>query len=401
MQKKLGLEIKIVRKSEEIPRSEWEKIFPSDLEGYPFFKTLDESGFSQFKFYYIAIYDRTEIAGIAPCFLMDYPLDLAIQGTLEKFLRLIKKPFPNIFKVKTLLLGLPMNQGRIGLNRDANEVVAAICLGMEQIACKEKASLIAFKDFSSHYCKILDPLLKKGFSKIQSLPSTDMDIPFASFEEYLQKLSPVSRSGVKRKFKKIDSQQPQVKMEIVDSLSQSDIPRVYELYLQTLEKHSLGFENVPKEFFLNISRNMPAQTKFFLWRLEDKLVAFAFCLVSPELFIDYYLGFDYQIAFNYHLYFIRFRDLMKWCIEHKIPKYEMGVTGYEPKRRLGFDFVPLFIYARSRNKWLNRFFKIICLVFKPENFNPVFKQMEESENKKRRPQEGGALPKDTGRINHS
>ena len=120
---------------------------------------------------------------------------------------------------------------------------------------------------------------------------------------------------------------------------------------------------------------MPKQTKYFLWRIDGKLVAFLFCLVSKDVMIDYYVGLDYSVAYKYHLYFIKFRNTINWCIKHGIKKYEMGTTGYEPKRRLGLDFVPLYIYARLRNRALQPIFNLICQFLKFENFDPDLKKV--------------------------
>ena len=149
---------------------------------------------------------------------------------------------------------------------------------------------------------------------------------------------------------------------------------VYGLYLDIVAKHDMGFELIPVDFFKNISNNMPDNTKFFLWRIDGKPVAFLFCLVSKDLLIDFYVGFDYSVAYRYHLYFIKFRDVLNWCIKHGITKYEMGTTGYEPKRRLNFDFEPLYIYAKLRNRMLRPIFNLICQFLKFENFDPDLKK---------------------------
>ena len=41
----VGLRTKVFRRMEEISPEEWGRVFPDVLEGYSFFKTLDESGF--------------------------------------------------------------------------------------------------------------------------------------------------------------------------------------------------------------------------------------------------------------------------------------------------------------------------------------------------------------------
>lgn len=371
------LEVKIVRKIEEIPPRDWLSAYPEALENYYFFKSLDESGFDQFSFFYILISDKGVPAGAASCFLMRFPFDMTVQGPTKVILDFIKKFAPNIVCPRVLLCGLPMGLGRIGVSGDPGRIIKAICGAMEKIAREEAAAMFIFKDFTPAYDSMLKPLVKDGFIKIQSLPFTQMRVEFRDFDDYLKTLSRASREGLKRKLKKVD-REVKIDMEVTSTLEDSVLSEVHKLYLQTLNKMDLGFERVPADFFRRVSLNMPLEAKYFLWRIDGKLVAFAFCLVSGGLFIDYYLGFDYSVAYDYHLYFVRFRGLMEWCIARGIKKYEMGVTTYEPKRRLGFEFVRLFFYIKHRNKLVNPFLKIISCFIKPENFDPVFKMMKDA-----------------------
>ena len=378
--KKLALKTKVVTSIDQIPADHWNKAFPNILESYDFFRTLDESSLGQFSFYYIMVYDRKTPVGATACFLLDYSLDTSINGPLRRISNSIKKIMPNIFNIKALACGMPIGQGRIGAIGDPDRIVKVILRRIEQIAKKKKAPIIAFKDFDQTYTKMLDPLQKEGFYKLDSLPTTEMNIWFKDFEEYLKTLSAASRYDLRRKFKKADGHVA-IKMETVDALEDGVLRDVYKLYLDIVEKHEMGFELLPIGFFKNISKNMPKNTKFFLWRIDGKLVAFLLCLVSEEMLIDYYVGLDYSIAHKYHLYFVKFRDILNWCIKHKIKKYEMGITGYEPKRRLGFDFVPLYIYAKLRNRMLRPVFNLMCQFLKFENFDPSLKKAKMSAEK--------------------
>jgi predicted N-acyltransferase len=165
-----------------------------------------------------------------------------------------------------------------------------------------------------------------------------------------------------------------IETEVVNSVDDDTLSEIYRLYLQMLDRHDMGFEVLPMEFFKNVAKNMPDRTKFFLMKVEGRLVAFLFCLVSDEHLIDYYLGLDYSVAHRYHLYFVKFRYVLNWCIENRIKKYEMGVTGYEAKRRLKFDFVPLYIYARLRSRVFRPVFRFFCQFLKFENFDPSLRQ---------------------------
>jgi predicted N-acyltransferase len=343
------------------------------MESYNFFKTLDQSNLKQFSFYYIMVYDQNRPVGAATCFLMNYSLDTSINGPLRRITNFIKKLIPEIFSLKALICGMPLGEGRIGIIGHPDTVMKAILRRLEQIARKNKAAIIAFKDFAQTYATLLDPLQKSGFSKFNGLPSTELEVGFKDFTEYLLTLSSASRYDLRRKFKQVDGRMI-VSLETVVDLKDDTLEEVYQLYLDMVNKHNMGFELLPIEFFKNISKNLPEHTKYFLWRIEGKLVAFLFCLVSEGLFMDYYLGLDYSVAYKYHLYFIKFRDTLNWCIKHDIKKYDMSSTGYESKLRLGFELIPFYLYVKFRNRMLRPVFNFACQFLKFENFDPDLKK---------------------------
>ena len=373
--KKLPLRTRVFRKIEDIPPENWKRVYPDILESYDFFRTLDESGLGQFSFYYILVYEGKNVVGATNCFLMNYSLDTSVSGPLRRLSNAVKRLKGDIFSLKAFICGMPLGPGRIGFAGDQDKIMRVLLRRMEQIAGKEKCAIVAFKDFAHSYTGALDPLQREGFIKLDSLPTTEMNVWFRDFEEYLNTLSGASRYDLRRKFKKVDGH-VEIDMKIVAELNEHELKEVYKFYLDIVDKHDMGFELLPPAFFKNLPKNMPEETKYFLWRIDGKLAAFLLCLVSKDRLIDYYVGMDYSIAYRYHLYFIKFRDIMNWCIKHKIKTYEMGITGYEPKRRLGFEFVPLYIYAKLRNRWMRPAFKAACRFLKFENFDPALKKFK-------------------------
>lgn len=368
------LKIKIFNKIEEVPSSDWEKVYPNVLESYDFLKALDESMFLEFSFFYILVYENDLPIAATTSFMMNFPLDLATEGFLSKILSLLKRVIPSILNPRVLICGLPMAQGRIGILKRPQDSIEAIEQAMNQMAKKYNVSIMGFKDFNAADKVILDKFLSKSFFTLESLPNTEMKISYKNFDDYLKSLSAVSRSGIKRKLKKLETK-AKIDLEITNKLDDLTLTKVHALYLQTYDKNEMSLEKLTPDFFLKIAQYMPEESKFFLWKIDNKLVAFAFCLARGDYFIDYYLGFDYDFAYEYHLYDVRFRDLMNWCIEHKIKTYEMGQTSYESKRRLGFSFIRLYLFAKHRNRIINLFFRLFCLVAQPSNFDPVFKKM--------------------------
>jgi predicted N-acyltransferase len=367
------LRVRVTDKISEIPATDWHGVFPDVLENYDLFKTVEESGITQFSFFHVMVYDRKKPVGAATCFLVDYSLDTSINGPIRRITNSIKKLKPNIFSIKALVCGTPMTPGRIGLVGDRDAVFRVMLRKIEHLAKKKKASIVAFKDFDRSFAGILDPLQRAGFTKFDSLPNTELTVRFKNFEDYLKTLSGATRYDLRRKFKKVDGR-IDIDMKVVDSLAPDELKDVYKMYLDIVTRNDMNFELLPEAFFRDVSKNMPGRAKFFLWRIDSKIAAFLFALVSKERFIDYFVGFDYSVAYRYHLYFLKFRDALSWCIKHKISLYEMGITAYEPKLRLGFDLVPLYIYAKLRNRMLRPVFNLICQLLKFEHFDPVLKK---------------------------
>jgi len=374
------MKTKIYRTIREIPKEDWEAIYPVGPRNYHLFKSIDESGFKGLRHYYIIVHDQNAPVGAAPCFLFNYPLETTIEGPLKNILYLARRAFPGSLNLKALICGLPYAEGSIGINRKNPEpVLRAILAAMEKIARHERASILAFKDFTEEFTPFLDSLTRNHkFHKVESYPSVELDIDFPSFEDYMARLSHATRKDLRRKFKKV-GRLPEIAMEVADNAS-GVLGEIYDLYMQTFLKSSVKFEEVSRDFFTNISRHMPEHSKYFLWRVNGRLVAFNFCLVSEDTVMDEYIGLDYSVAYDYGLYFITFRDVINWCIANKITKYKSGAMTYEPKKRLKCSFIPCYVYIRHMNRFVNPLFKFMCAALRPENFDDVLKDMKETKN---------------------
>jgi predicted N-acyltransferase len=345
------MEIKLFNKIEEIPEKDWMSVFPDVPENYRFMRALDAANFTQFKFYYLMAYESGVPVGCAPLFLMDFPLDMNLRGFLKRITKSLRRVFPKLFSAKILFCGLISGRGRIGSKGKDHEVLDALVDHMENLASRVKARVIVFKDFDSSYSQLLQGLSRRGFRHMDSFPIAIMGIRFNSFEEYLKSLSAVSREGLRRKLRKLKDN-PQFELEITNSISREVSAQMHDLYLQTVKNAEIEFEELPADYFSLVSESAPESNKCFLWRHEGRLIAFAQCLIEGDHFIDYYLGFDYSVSYKYNLYYVRFKELMEWCIANKMAVYEMGQSSYEIKRRLGFDFLPLHIYSRPCGRFI-------------------------------------------------
>jgi len=362
---------KIFQSIHEIPQEEWNKIFPPISESYNFLKTIEETFSQEYKFLYIALYKKTEIVYLAPFFISEYCLDTTIKGPFKKITSSVRKWIPKFLTLRVLISGSPTSLGNAGIKTEhIQELTPLFNQTVNAIAQKEHANIIGFKDFGEEYTDFLDVLRPIGYHKVRSFPSVRLKIKFKSFDEYLASLSKPTRKGLRKKLNK--SKEIPIEMKVQDNLGPW-LDQAYGLYCQTLNKSEIQFEIVPKEFFERIGTHCSKKSKFFLWFLDGKLIAFDLCLARDGILIDKYIGLDYEVAYKYHLYFLTFHDIVNWCLANGITTYEGGALNYTPKKHLDFDFSPQYIYCRHLNPILNIFLGLLTKLLKPENFDPIIK----------------------------
>ena len=362
-----------------IGKQEWDSAYPAIAESYGFLKTAEETLSGQYKFRYIAVYENSRCVSVVPCFVLEYPLALSADGPAKHFLLFLQRIFPKLLIFKVVACGSPCCEGRIAVRDGANneKVLREITRAMEEIAREENAPLVAFKDFSDKYAGLLAPLKGMTFHKVRSYPSVEMDLDFKTFGEYFSRLSHSTRKDLRRKFREVDGV-AKIDFSVQDELGGA-LDDAYALYLDNFGKSDIEFEKITKEFFRDISKNMPGEVKYFLCRIDGKLVAFNLCLILNGTAVGQYIGLDYAVAYKYHLYFVLFRDRMNWLLRNGIRKYETGALNYDPKKRLDYRFVPEYIYVKHRNGAMNGIFGWATKFLSPDNFDPVLKTMSQKE----------------------
>jgi len=360
-----------------IPRVQWDKFFKDIPEGYDFFKTLEESGLEQFTFRYAALRKNDLVMLIAPLFIADFNLDIAVEGWLEKAIGLIRKVFPRFLILKTLFIGSPFGEhGILGIDQEEGlqEAVDGLVSNLIKYSRENKASLIIFKDFPEEKLIILSQLLKKGFFKLNSFPTCVNEVKFNSFEEYLKSLGSSTRKSLRRKLKDAHSR-AKITIQTVDS-NDEKLEEIYNLYLSTHNSGGTKFEKLTKYFFVNILKNMQGRAKIFLYYVDGKLGAFNLCFIFDDLFIDKFIGFNYDVSRRHNLYYLSYCYNIEWCIKNSISYYQTGQTDYQAKVRLGGRLRPLYVYLKHNNKLNNILLKALSKILKPDNFDSDIKDME-------------------------
>jgi len=366
----------IVDSVSKIKREDWNAVFANTHEGYQFYELLEASGLQEFNFYYLLVYEADKLVLIAPLFVADFNLDIAAGGLIKQGIGFLRKFFPRLLIIKTLFCGSPFGEhGVLGMQDhldDKNRLTAGLVKRMEVFCREEKISFILFKDFLKKETMLLDTLLRLGFFRVNSFPSAVTELNFSSFEEYLGSLGHSTRKNLRRKIKDAYATK-NIKVEMRDSIDDI-IDDIYSLYLNTYGEGKTKFEKLTREFFLSVGEKMAPYARFFLYYVDAKLSTFNLCFVYPDLFVDKFIGFDYNTSQQAHLYFVSWCYNIEWCLKYKIPFYQSGQTDYDAKIRLGAKLIPLYAYLKHLNPGINVFFRLLSEVFKPENFDGQIRQ---------------------------
>jgi predicted N-acyltransferase len=205
------------------------------------------------------------------------------------------------------------------------------------------------------------------------MPACELKLDFASFDEFMQKkIGRVFRQNLRRKFKKL-AKRPPIDMEVVSDITPV-VDEVYSLYLQTFERSRFRFEKLTPDFLCAAGRQMPDRARFFLWRIDGRLVAFALCMLHADTLYDLNIGLDYAVAFDFHLYFVTRRDILQWAVENGVHGYHVGPLNYHPKLHFRMELAPLDLYARHLSPWINPLFKFAIGWLQPARHDPFIPQ---------------------------
>jgi GNAT acetyltransferase-like protein len=363
-----------------IPAEDYET-WVAGLKDYPmdhrYYEIVHESLRDQFVHYYLLLKDAGGTTrAIQPFLMVSQDLATGTPAFIRSLLARLRRYFPGFLKVRMLMIGCSAGEGDIVLEKVSRSpawTVDALKESLNPVARQLKAVLIVFKDYPKFYRQYLDRLRLCGFTRVPSMPATKLDLNFADFQTYLQtRVSYTMRKNLRKKFRKAESGPP-IECEVVTDIAPY-VEEVYPLYRQTLSRSEFKFEELTKAYFCELGERMNDRARFFIWRQEGRIIAFASTIVHQGVLRDNYIGLDYAVAFAYHLYFVTWRDTIAWALKNGIRTYHSAPLNYDPKYHFRMELEPLDLYVRSPHDWLNPVFKRVLPLLEPTRYDPVIRK---------------------------
>jgi hypothetical protein len=363
---------RVVDSSANIEESVRGRILARHCKDIRYFSVIERSLKAQFQQRYLILEnERTGEVGVQPFFFVDQDLTAGLPGRFRTWVQKMRRRWPHFLVLRMLMVGCAAGEGHL----DSAEVwfVEALHESLEFFRKRGDASIVMLKDFPREYREALQPFSRNGYRRVPSMPAATLSLDFANFEEFMVKrLSKVFRKNLRRKFKALADAEP-LEMEVVTDVTPY-VDEIFPLHLETFHRSEFKFEELTKEYFCSIGRDMPERTRFFLWRQGGRIVAFNLCMVHDGTLYDLDVGMDYSVALDLHLYFVTWRDIISWGLKNGVKTYHTGPLNYDPKLHLRLNLAPQDLYARHASPWLNPLFKIAIEFLQPVRHDPTLKR---------------------------
>lgn len=342
---------------------------------YPYYLLAQKSLGNQFDHHFLILKTQSGRSYVQLLFLVKQNI---FEGLSPSLREMLTKWTPRKFsEIRMLMVGCPTGEGAlVGNMCDSPEIFQVLRNALPDIARKLNVSLIVFKDFPSSYRATLTPLLSDNYIRIPSFPACKINLAYKNFEDYMkQALSRNTRKDLYRKFREADHF-GKFSMEVLEDFTPV-LEDIYPLYCQVLARSKFKFEILTKDYFAGLGTALEGSGRFFIWRdAGGKIVAFNLCVLENRILRDCYIGLDYQIALDAHLYFISFRDIISWAIEHGLEQYYTSPLNYSSKLHLKMTLAPLDLYIRHINPVINLFCKRLMPILEPTRYDPLLPKFQ-------------------------
>ena len=353
----------------------WKRALQDKCKDHRYHEIVQETLQCGFEHHYLLIEDHAgQVRAIQPVFFVRQNLVEGVRGKVRSIVGTIRKMFPRFLTMRVLMVGCGAGAGDLGVwDKDDEPFVAkALQSSLQTYARQNKASLVVFKDFPAIYRSALEVLYSSGYARIPSMPMTRLSLRYENWDEYFGTLSKATRKDLRRKFRKAE-RAPNIEMEVVTDVTPF-IDEIYPLYLAVHERSALKFETLTKEYFRAIGQQIPERARFFIWRQNDKIVSFSFCLVCGDAIYDECIGLDYEVALDLHLYFYTLRDIISWALQQRLKYYYSNPLNYEPKLHLDCELVCLDLCVIHTNPLLNPIFCRLIKYLGPTRHDPILRK---------------------------
>jgi predicted N-acyltransferase len=347
--------VRFVESAAELPTADWSKVRDVDSTVFMeprFLATVERVFRAKGRFRHALVYDESQrpLAWASVC---SFPVDvvtLAGPGVQSVVAR-ARAVVPTLGLLKILFVGLPVSLGQshlaIAPEADTEAVLAALDAPLAEMAARERAWLIVWKEFDPTAAARLDPLLARGYRRAESPAMHELDGAFADFQGYRDALKSHYRNDIRRSERKFRSSGFRVvQLHDAEAIGRAYTPEVHRLYEAVVAKSTVKLEVLPVDFFQELVRQFPGLVTLTAVYDGDRMVAFNWGMMDGRVHHYLFCGMDYAVARDADLYFNLMYHQLDDALRHHPERIEVGQTADTFKARLGCRPVGRYFFVK-------------------------------------------------------
>jgi len=368
--------VELVSRAELAHFPRWKQAFGGLRKDHRYFEIVEDTIHQGFDHRYFVIKDGSgAVQAIQPCFILDQDLLQGAGSRAGTLAEGIRQWWPRFMRLRSLMVGCAAGEGHLDATEESarHGIARALAPAIVGHARNVRAPLIVLKEFPTEYRASLGCFLDHGFTRVPSMPMTKLNISYASFEEYMNRaLGGEMRRNLRRKFRSASRSSP-IEMSVIDDVTPF-IEDIFPLYLNVFERSKLQFEKLTKEYLCRLGKAMPDKVRFFIWRQNEKIVAFIACMLQGDAFYAEYIGLDYTVALDLHLYHYTYRDMVSWAMANGYKEFRSSGLNYDPKLHLKHLLDPIDLYIRHASVVPNAALKLFLPLLEPTRSDPTLRK---------------------------
>jgi hypothetical protein len=243
---------------------------------------------------------------------------------------------PVDLKIKVTLIYLPM-------------CVTASSIIMGKLREQVLQTIRSIKGYKMTLNLLESDMPMPAFATGLTCPKCILDLPFASFDDYLSAL----RGDYRNRAKKVLKRTAELEIRFIDNQTEFD-DELYRLYLNVLEHSRVRIETLSKAYFSG------EMFKIFVAYRNGKAVGFVQLLPNGEELIFEFVGIDYACNAEMPVYHRMMYEIVRYGIGNGYKTIDYGQTADDTKLKLGCRYVMLYAALHHSNPLVNGVCKLLA-----------------------------------------
>jgi hypothetical protein len=237
-------------------------------------------------------------------------------------------------------------------NRETKDVFNLISAKIDEVCREERIPVSCFNAVPEFDELLADKLQDFGYFRASTRNHLYLDIPWSSFDEYLNSLEHKVSRNVKREIKKCEEAGILIEEE---KNFENDAVTLSNLSANTFSKYNKDRESpVDSSYFTALSKYAKDDARVFVAKKNERIIGFSLCFRKKDIIDVSMVGFDYDslTKTDFAYFNVTYYVPVKWAIDKGIRRayYRFGTE--EAKLKRGCKIEKLHTFLKLHNRLL-------------------------------------------------